>query len=157
MGLKNCTSECNHRWVIFLSRTSVTIFGKILPLWQNPQSLEQFFRVYELFGRLLHLLCQMLFAIGQIYADVNGQMLKNYIAIWSHCPTQTNDLPNVQLAQASDLWMPLVILLSLTLQYIIVWCPTGLVVGAVHRHLSEIVCSGWRVGQLATVQPWHWI
>ena len=41
------------------------------------------FRVYLLFGEILDWLWQILYAIGEISIDVNGQMLKNKLTIWS--------------------------------------------------------------------------
>ena len=40
--------------------------------------------VYLLFGKILDLLWETLYPIGQIFVDVNGQMLKNNLVIWSH-------------------------------------------------------------------------
>ena len=67
------------------SSCSVIRFDKLLPLWQNIQSLGQFFRGYVLLCKILDLLWQILCAIGQIFFYQNGQMLKNNLAIWSHC------------------------------------------------------------------------
>ena len=40
--------------------------------------------VYFLFWQILDQLWQILFVIGQVFNDVNGQMLENSLAIWSH-------------------------------------------------------------------------
>ena len=44
-----------------------------------------FLRVYSVFGKILHLLWQYFYAIESIIAVVNDQILKNNLAIWSHC------------------------------------------------------------------------
>ena len=48
-------------------------FGKIFKVLGN------FGGIYLLFGKILDLLWQVLFVIGQIYVHLNGQMLKNDI------------------------------------------------------------------------------
>ena len=68
---------------------SVTRFAVILPLWQNQLDLWQFLRVYFLFGILLNLSWQILYVIGQIFIDENGQKLKNILVIWSHWSATT--------------------------------------------------------------------
>ena len=68
-----------------LRRRSVTRFCEISPFWPNLQSLGQFFRIYLLLGKILDRFRQMLNALGQVFIDVNGQILKNNLAIWSHC------------------------------------------------------------------------
>ena len=54
------------------------LFGKIFKVWCN------FWCVYLLFSKILNLLCQIFDTFGQTIIDVNGQMLKNDLAIWSH-------------------------------------------------------------------------
>ena len=41
--------------------------------------------VFFLVGKILDRLWQISNAIGQVFIDINGQMLKNNRAIWSHC------------------------------------------------------------------------
>ena len=61
-------------------------------IWQSYASLAeslQYWAIffgggYLLFGKILELLWQILYPIGQISVQVNGQMLKNNLAIWSH-------------------------------------------------------------------------
>ena len=53
-------------------------FGKIFKVLGN------ILWVYLLFGKISDLFWQILYAIGQVFIDVNGQMLKNNLAIWSH-------------------------------------------------------------------------
>ena len=53
-------------------------FGKIFKVLGN------FSRIHLLFGKILNLLWQILCAIGQVFIEVNGQMLNNNPAIWSH-------------------------------------------------------------------------
>ena len=62
-------------------------------IWQNFARFGRIFKVlgnfggnYLLFGKILELLWQVLRNTGRIYVHVNGQMLKNNLAIWSHCP-----------------------------------------------------------------------
>ena len=62
----------------------MTRFGDISQFWPNLKSLGQFLRVYLLLGKNLDQLWQILYAIGQVFIDVNGQILKNNLAIWSH-------------------------------------------------------------------------
>ena len=59
-------------------------------IWQNFQSLGLFLRVYIQFGKFLGRLWQILYAIWKIFIDVNDKMLKNYLAIRSHCPHLLN-------------------------------------------------------------------
>ena len=67
----------------------MTIFGEIPPLWQNLQSYGQFSRDYLVFNQNMAkystFFWQILYTFGQIFIDVNGQMLKNNLAIWPHC------------------------------------------------------------------------
>ena len=67
-----------------IATTRVTRIGEISPLWQNIQSLGHFSRVYLLFGKILSLLYQILHTFGPVIIEVNGQMLKNNLAICSH-------------------------------------------------------------------------
>ena len=66
----------------------MTIFGEIPPLWQNLQSYGQISRDYLVFNQNMAkystFFWQILYTFGQIFIDVNGQMLKNNLAIWSH-------------------------------------------------------------------------
>ena len=54
-------------------------FGKIFKVLGN------FLRVYFLIGKLLEWLWQIFNSIGKVFNAVNGQMLKNNLATWSHC------------------------------------------------------------------------
>ena len=65
----------------------MTRFGKVSTLWQTPQSLGKFIEGLFTSWQKLDLLWQILYAIGQIFVDVNGQMLENNLAVWSHCST----------------------------------------------------------------------
>ena len=58
--------------------------SRSVSVWQNFQSLGQFLRVYLLFGKILNRHWQFSYAIGQLFIGINGQMLKNNLAIWSH-------------------------------------------------------------------------
>ena len=53
----------------------MTILGKILNLFR------QFLRVQLVFGKILNLLGQKHFAVGQIFNLVNGQILSNLSSI----------------------------------------------------------------------------
>ena len=57
----------------------MTKFGEILPLWQN---LKNPWTVYLVYGKILSLLWQFLYAVGQIFIAVNGQMMKNDLPIY---------------------------------------------------------------------------
>ena len=76
------TERVRWRDCIGVIKSSVTRFGQILPFGQDIQSLGQFsqglFTFWEKFG-------PNLYVIGHVFVDVNGQMLKNNLAIWSHC------------------------------------------------------------------------
>ena len=54
-------------------------FGKIL------NYISDFLRAHLVFGILLNLLWQILYVIGNIFLDLNGQKWANNLAIWSHC------------------------------------------------------------------------
>ena len=56
----------------------MTRFGEIFKVLGN------FCGVIYYLAKFLDLLLQILLAIGKIFVDVNGQMLKNNQAIWSH-------------------------------------------------------------------------
>ena len=65
---------------------SVTIFGEILPLWQNVKSLWAIFKVIFKYvcGKFCNLVWKCFYAIGQVNIVTNGQIVKNNLAIWSH-------------------------------------------------------------------------
>ena len=81
------STQCNNiqQHLLRLQRI-VTRFGKILPLWQKFKSLWQFLTAYFLFGKVLNLLWQICEIVGLIFIFANGQMLKNNLTLWSHCP-----------------------------------------------------------------------
>ena len=62
----------------------VTRFGEISPFGQNLQSLGKLFEVFFAIWEILDQCGKILYVIGQVLIDANGQMLKNNIAIWSH-------------------------------------------------------------------------
>ena len=45
----------------------------------------KFWVVYFLFGKMLNLLWRIFYIFGLIFIVENGQILKNYLTIWSHC------------------------------------------------------------------------
>ena len=57
--------------------TSVTRFGKILPLWQHIKSLGQFLMVYLVFGIIFSILWQFLMLMGNFFA-VYGWIFNNW-------------------------------------------------------------------------------
>ena len=60
--------------------SSVTRFDEISPLWRNFQSL------WGHFGLVFANFCTYFgnfYATGQIFSDVNGQIVKNNVPIWS--------------------------------------------------------------------------
>ena len=59
-------------------------WAKIRKLWLYLKVFGHFCRVYLIFGQRLNQLWHF-YAIGQIVIVVNGQILNNIIAIWSHC------------------------------------------------------------------------
>ena len=62
--------QCDPIWQIFCH------FGKILKLFGNFQS------VYFAFVKISTILHSIFDSIGQIFIAVNGQLLKNNLAIW---------------------------------------------------------------------------
>ena len=74
------------RYLILMYLSNVTRFGEISPLWQH------FNRLWENFDMvLIWYLVNFWTYFENFYANVsnfnyiNGQILKNHIAIWSHC------------------------------------------------------------------------
>ena len=51
-------------------------------------------KVYLVFGKIMKLLWQILNAIGLIFIAVNEQILKNNLAIWSHCLPGPKNIPH---------------------------------------------------------------
>ena len=60
------------QWRLVLS---VTRFDEISPLWQNWNNFGIVLRAYLVFGNVLSLLWQNLFAVGRRFIAVNGQIL----------------------------------------------------------------------------------
>ena len=52
--------------------SSVTRFGEISPLWHDYKIIGQFFKVYLVFGKMLILLWQKCYAIGQVFIVVDS-------------------------------------------------------------------------------------
>ena len=52
-------------------------------IWRNFKSLLLFFGVFFVFGKILNIIWYKCYAIGQIFVDVNGQILKTNLAILS--------------------------------------------------------------------------
>ena len=70
--------------------SSVTRLGEIRHFGKIFKVLGNILTVYLLLGKFSGLLRQISYAIGQIFIDVNGQMLKNNLATWSHCRPDTH-------------------------------------------------------------------
>ena len=65
---------------------SVTILDEISSPWQNLKSPCQF---YDFLFSFCTLWCRLLYANGEIFIEVNGQILRNNRAIWSPCNLST--------------------------------------------------------------------
>ena len=82
--------------------SSVTRLGEIRHFGKIFKVLGNILTVYLLLGKFSGLLRQISYAIGQIFIDVNGQMLKNNLATWSHCRPDTHSctvsIPNPSLS-----------------------------------------------------------
>ena len=80
-----CVMLCLILFLLIEPSSSETRFGKISPLRQQKlrlwQFLEGLFGLWQFFEPTL----ANLNAIGQIFRIINGQILKNDLAIWSHC------------------------------------------------------------------------
>ena len=61
----------------------MTGFGDISPLWHNFTSLGQF--LVGLFNIWQNVNLTLAKAIGQVFIVVDSHILKNNLAIWSHC------------------------------------------------------------------------
>ena len=59
-------------------------FGQYIKIFGNK------FKLYLVLGNVSNSLWHNLGAIGQIFIDENGQILKNNSVIWSHCSYDTN-------------------------------------------------------------------
>ena len=59
--------------------------AKFLHLGKIFKVLVNFWGFIYYFGKLWTDFGKILYVIGQIFIDVNGQMLKNNLAIWWHC------------------------------------------------------------------------
>ena len=55
----------------------MTRFGENSTLWRNFQSLWPFLRVSFVLGKFSNILWYICNAVGQIFVDLNGQILKN--------------------------------------------------------------------------------
>ena len=58
---------------------------EILAFWNNKIKAGKTLMLYLVFGKILNLLWQKCYAIGQISVVVNCQILHSYLAIWSLC------------------------------------------------------------------------
>ena len=75
----NTMTHCCCCWSVWQYLANFRPFGKTLKYFGN------IFRHYLVLGILLNLLRQIWSAIGQIFNAVNSEILKNNLAIWSHC------------------------------------------------------------------------
>ena len=55
---------------------SVTRLGQIPPLRKSLTVFGNLLRVYLVFGQIMNLLCQIYYAIGQMFIALNSQVLK---------------------------------------------------------------------------------
>ena len=69
----------------FTRAASVTRFGEISPIRKSLEIFGNIFKVYLIFDKVVNPLWDYLDAFGQNFNVVNGQILKNNLAIWSHC------------------------------------------------------------------------
>ena len=60
----------------------------VLPDLAKFRHFGKFLTVYFLFGKMLSLLWQICDIIGLIFGVANGQILKNFLTIWSHLSHQ---------------------------------------------------------------------
>ena len=64
---------------------SVTRFGKILTLWHEDKIFCYFLGLVSTWQHFEPTLAAIMIGIGQLFTVVKGQILKNDLAIWSHC------------------------------------------------------------------------
>ena len=64
------------------AQNAFNIVGKLLT--SVTAQCGQIWRIFNVLANFLGFIWQNLYAIGQIFVDENGQMLKNNLAIWSH-------------------------------------------------------------------------
>ena len=75
---------------LFFPVTSVTRFGEISPLWKQFTSrLGIFWRFISYLAKIRAYFGNFLTLLGLIFIIANGQILKNNLTIWSHCPWLT--------------------------------------------------------------------
>ena len=91
--LKFCREPLNS-WVWIMTHTlSLTLYSysvwpdlaKFCHLGKLSKVLGKLLRFYLVFGKILNQLWQHFMNFGQIWAFVSSQMMKNILAIWSHC------------------------------------------------------------------------
>ena len=54
-------------------------------MWPHLAEFRHFGQILKVFANFSVFVVQILYPIGQNFIDVNGQNLKNSLAIWSHC------------------------------------------------------------------------
>ena len=59
--------------------------AKFIHFGKNLEIFGSILKVYLLFGKVVNPLWDNMYSLGQIFIVVNGQILKNNLAIWSHC------------------------------------------------------------------------
>ena len=64
-----------YQFRLMLDWSSVTKFGQNLPLWHNVKNFGHFERVHLVFGNILGLLWQIIYAFGHFFSVVNAQIL----------------------------------------------------------------------------------
>ena len=80
--------NCISSWFPIIRRkcieASVTRFGEISPLWQHLKVFGQFLAWYILYYANFCIYFGNFYTTRQLLIAVNGQRLKNNLAIWSH-------------------------------------------------------------------------
>ena len=78
---------CKGKFVSTVGRRQCDQLWPFLPLWQHFKVFGFCLRIYLALHKFFYVLWQILYAIGEIFIDVNGKISKNKLAIWSHWST----------------------------------------------------------------------
>ena len=85
-----CRRQCDQLW-------------PFLPLWQHFKVFGFCLRIYLALHKFFYVLWQILYAIGEIFIDVNGKISKNKLAIWSHWSTHIGKC-DARISKTSKKW-----------------------------------------------------
>ena len=80
----NISGKCFVKFLYFWFLCSVTTFGEKLATFTKHFT-TKILMVYLVFDKILNLLWQKFYAIGQIFIVVNCKILNSYLVIWSLC------------------------------------------------------------------------